>query len=89
MANTKSSIKKIKVSKRRAERNNVYLASAQSSLKQARKAISQKKKEPAQALTDKAIRALDKAASKGVIHKNNAARRKSRLLKRLNAMLEA
>jgi len=34
----------------------------------------------------KAIKALDKAASKGVIHKNNAARRKSRLVKKLNSM---
>jgi len=36
--------------------------------------------------TLKAIKALDKAASKGVIHKNNAARRKSRLVKKLNSM---
>jgi small subunit ribosomal protein S20 len=36
--------------------------------------------------TQEAIIALDKAAQKGVIHKNNAARRKSRLMKRLNAI---
>lgn len=38
-----------------------------------------------QAATLRAIRALDKAAEKGIIHKNNAARRKSRLMKRINA----
>lgn len=38
-----------------------------------------------QAATLRAVRALDKAAQKGIIHKNNAARRKSRLMKRINA----
>ena len=39
----------------------------------------------AKATVASAISALDRAASKGIIHKNNAARRKSRLAKRLNA----
>jgi small subunit ribosomal protein S20 len=39
--------------------------------------------EEAEAVTHQAVRALDKAAQKGIIHKNNAARRKSRLVKLL------
>lgn len=42
--------------------------------------------EEARQATRNAIIALDKAAEKGVIHKNNAARRKSRLMKRMNAL---
>lgn len=42
--------------------------------------------ELAQETTLMAISALDRAANKGVIHKNNAARRKSRLLKHLNSL---
>jgi small subunit ribosomal protein S20 len=43
----------------------------------------------AQDSLQEAVRALDRAAQKGVIHKNNAARRKSRLMKRYNRALEA
>ena len=43
----------------------------------------------AKAVTAEAIQALDKAAAKGVIHKNNASRRKSRLMARLSVMEKA
>jgi len=42
--------------------------------------------ESAEAATRVAVSALDKAAEKGILHKNNAARRKSRLMKRLSAL---
>jgi small subunit ribosomal protein S20 len=42
--------------------------------------------ESAREATVRAVKALDKAAEKGVIHKNNAARRKSRLMKQLAAL---
>jgi small subunit ribosomal protein S20 len=51
--------------------------------------IDGKKEGDAAEATKTAISALDKAAEKGVIHKNNAARRKSRLMKRLNAAAAA
>jgi small subunit ribosomal protein S20 len=55
-------------------------------VKQARHALEVGDLEAARTETLIAVRALDKAASKGVIHKNNAARRKSRLMKRLSAL---
>ena len=55
-------------------------------IKTARAEIKAGKVEDARAATLSAIRTLDKAVSKGVIHRNNAARRKSRLVKRLHAL---
>ncbi len=49
-------------------------------------AIEGGKKEDAVVAVKEAIRSLDRASSKGVIHKNNAARRKSRLMKQLVAL---
>jgi small subunit ribosomal protein S20 len=54
--------------------------------KQANAAIQAGDLEEARKATIEAIRVLDKAANKGVLHKNNAARRKSRLMKRLAAL---
>jgi small subunit ribosomal protein S20 len=63
---------------------------ARSRVRKAREAIAGAAKAPetAAALRE-AVVALDKAASKGVIHRNNAARRKSRLMQRLNKALAA
>ena len=66
-------------------RNRVYRGEARTFIARARTAIAGKDAEAAKAATLAAISALDKAAQKGVIHKNNAARRKSRLMKQLAA----
>lgn len=71
---------------KRRERNRVYRGRARTHIKQAQLAIDATDLETARAETMLAIQALDKAASKGVIHKNNAARRKSRLIKRLGTL---
>jgi small subunit ribosomal protein S20 len=55
-------------------------------VKKARLSIEEGEKESAAQATKVAISALDKAAEKGILHKNNAARRKSRLMKRLAAL---
>ena len=83
MANTKSAIKRIKTSEKRRQRNQAVKSATRTYVKKARTAIAQN---PAEAQVDvvAAISALDRAVSKGVIHRNNAARRKSRLMKRLN-----
>lgn len=85
MANIKSAIKRNKQNEKRRIRNRVYRGAARTYVARARVAIAAKDVETAQAVTLEAISALDKAVQKGVIHKNNAARRKSRLLKRLAA----
>ncbi len=84
MANTQSAIKRIRSSERRRRINQVHRSQARTYVKRARRLIESGQIEEAEAVTLVAVRALDKAAQKGVIHKNNAARRKARLVKQLN-----
>ncbi len=79
MANIHSAIKRNRSSKRRAVRNQVARSQARSAVKNARVAIASG--EDVNKNVNAAASALDKAAEKGVIHKRNAARRKSRLMK--------
>jgi small subunit ribosomal protein S20 len=83
LANIKSAIKRNKQNEKKRVRNRIYRGTARTFVARARTAIIQKDVEAAKAATLVAISALDKAAQKGVIHKNNAARRKSRLAKQL------
>ena len=84
MANTRSAIKQIRSSARKRERNRVFRSQARTYVNKARKLIAEGKIEEAREQAQLAIVALDKAAQKGIIHKNKAARYKSRLMKRLN-----
>jgi small subunit ribosomal protein S20 len=86
LANIKSQIKRNKQNEKRRLRNRNVNGQTRATVKNARLALSAGSVEDAQKTTMEAISALDKAAQKGVIHKNNAARRKSRLMKRLNAL---
>lgn len=86
MANIKSQIKRIKQNEKRRLRNRVVRGSSRSAVRNARLALESGNVEASQAAVLQAVSALDKAAEKGVIHKNNAARRKSRLMKRLAAV---
>ncbi|NMC84561.1 MAG: 30S ribosomal protein S20 [Anaerolineaceae bacterium] len=86
MANIKSAIKRNKQNEKKRIRNRVYRGTARTFVAKARTAINAKDAEAAKAATLEAISALDKAAQKGVIHKNNAARRKSRLMKELASL---
>lgn len=88
MANIKSQIKRNKQNEKRRLRNRVYRGSARTYVKRARLAIESGELEEAREATLEAVKYLDKAAEKGVIHKNNAARRKSRLVKHLAALEE-
>lgn len=83
MANTKSALKRIRIAEKRRERNTSYNSRVKTMLKKAEQTIASGTADVA-AITA-AISTLDKAATKGVIHKNNAARRKSRLMKKVNA----
>jgi small subunit ribosomal protein S20 len=88
LANTKSAIKRIKQNHKRRLRNRLITGRARTYIKYARSAINAGTPEEARSATKEAISALDKAAEKGVIHKNNAARRKGRLMRRLAQMEE-
>lgn len=83
MANTKSAKKRIRSNERKHQRNTVYRSRVKTMVKKAEQSIFSGK--PDEATIREAISSLDKAAVKGIIHKNNAARRKSRLMKKLNA----
>lgn len=86
MANIKSQIKRNKQNEKRRLRNRVYRGSARIAVRNARSAMETGNAEETQASLMQAISALDKAAEKGVIHKNNAARRKGRLMKAMAAL---
>ena len=82
MANIKSQIKRNRQNEKRRINNRNVRGAARTAVNQARAAFSEGNPETKEAVL-KAISAIDKAAEKGVIHKNNAARRKGRLMKKL------
>lgn len=84
MANTKSAIKRLRSAERRRLRNRIYRGGARTAVKKVRQLIEEGRIEEAREAMRAAASALDKAAEKGIIHKNNAARRKSRLMQQLN-----
>lgn len=86
MANKKSAIKRLRSAGRRRLRNRVYRGGARTIVRNARQLIEAGREEEAREAVRRAASALDKAAEKGIIHKNNAARRKSRLMRQLNQM---
>ncbi|HZU13714.1 MAG TPA: 30S ribosomal protein S20 [Chloroflexota bacterium] len=86
MANTKSAIKHIKTSEKRRKRNVAVKSATRTQVRKARQVIAQNPAEATEQLKT-AISQLDRAAAKGVIHRNNAARRKSRLMKAYQSKL--
>ncbi len=84
MANIKSAIKEIRASERRRKVNQLHRSRARTQVKQTRTLIEDGELTEAQAMLSQAASALDKAAKKGALHPNTAARRKSRLMKLLN-----
>jgi small subunit ribosomal protein S20 len=81
LANTRSAKKRIRQSRVRRLRNRIVRTRARSSVREARQPASPGEATGREAAVREAIRQLDKAAAKGVIHRNNAARRKRRLLR--------
>ena len=85
MANIKSAKKRIGITSKKQLRNKMVKSSTKTAVKKVLAAVASGDKEAAAAAHIQAVRAIDKAASKGVYHKNNAARKKSRLAKIVNA----
>ncbi len=85
MPNTKSAAKRMRIEQKRRARNRAVKSTVKTFITKAQKSIVA---EPEAEATTEAIRQaisqLDRAATKGVLHPNNVARRKSRLMKRLN-----
>ncbi len=83
MANIKSQIKRNRQNEKKRVRNRVFRGKARTLVARARNLVDTGDQAKTVEAVRQAVSALDKAAEKGVIHRNNAARRKSRLMKRL------
>lgn len=86
MANIKSQKKRIKTNEKARMRNRAYKSELKTAVRRVREAVAAGDQEAAQAAANKAGRLLDKAAAKGIIHKNQAANRKSGVQKLVNKM---
>lgn len=83
MPNIKSAIKRVKVSKAKTLKNTMRKSALKTVIKKAKTSIASKDSSATVSFKE-AVQAIDKAAAKNLIHKNTAARRKSRLAKALN-----
>ena len=86
MANIKSAKKRIEVAQIRADRNKAIKSGVKTAMKKVFAAVEAGNKEAAQAELANATKVIEMAASKGVYHKNNVARKVSRLSKAVNKM---
>jgi len=86
LANIKSAKKRILVNKTKADRNQAVKSAVKTSIKKVEAAVAAKDKEAAQAALINASSVIDKAETKGVLHKNNASRKVSRLSKAVNSI---
>lgn len=89
MARKRSALKAFRVAARRRERNRPVRSALRTYVSRARRSIEAASTEQASELVKIGVSQLDKAASKGIIHPNQAARRKSRLMHRLAAAVAA
>ncbi len=85
MPNVPSAKKRLKQSLKARERNRQYRAEMKTFVKKAQVSITASDKETAAPTVADALKKLDKIAQKGIIHKNKAARKKSRLMKKFNS----
>jgi small subunit ribosomal protein S20 len=86
VANIKSQIKRIRTNQKATERNKAVKSEVRSAVRATREAVAAGDKEKATTALRVATRKLDKAAGKGVIHKNQAANRKSAIAKQVAAL---
>ena len=86
MANIKSAKKRVLIAQRNTERNTAFKTSIKTAIKKVLACAASDDKSELNALLSKAYQLCDKAAGKGIRHKNTAARRKSRLTKAVNKL---
>ncbi|MBP3487556.1 MAG: 30S ribosomal protein S20 [Roseburia sp.] len=86
LANIKSAKKRILVTETKAARNKSIKSAVKTATKKVEAAVAAKDQEAAKAALTNAISTIESAASKGVYHKNNAARKVSRLTKLVNTV---
>ncbi len=86
MANIKSAKKRILVAQRNTERNTAFKTSIKTAVKKVLVCASSEDKSELNSLLSNVYKLCDKAVSKGILHKNTAARKKSRLTKAVNKL---
>lgn len=89
MPNTRSAAKRVRVTERRTLRNRMVKSRMKTFIRRYEAALAQGDVDMSAELLRKATSEIDRAAAKGVIHRNEASRRKSRLAARLNALAKA
>lgn len=86
VANIKSAKKRVLVTEKKTQQNKAVKSALKTQIKKFLSAVNAGDKETATALYPETVSAIDSAASKGIIHKNNAANKKAKLAKRLAAL---
>lgn len=86
MPNIKSKAKRVKTNNKRREYTSSYKASMRTAIKNVEAAVDSKDKATAEANLKLAYKKLDKAISKGIVHKNYAANQKARLAKKVSSL---
>jgi small subunit ribosomal protein S20 len=86
VANIKSQIKRIRTNEKARQRNKAVKSELKTYVRRVREAVEAGDKETATTALQKASRKLDKAVSKGVIHRNQAANRKSKLARQIDKL---
>jgi len=86
MPNIKSAEKRVKIIKKKTLRNNMIKSGYRTAVRKFEQAVEAGNKEEATVLFSEATKKIDQACTKGVLVKNTAARKKSRLAKKLNAV---
>jgi len=89
VANIKSSIKRIEIARKRTRINAARKSMMKTAIKRFEQSLASGDPERIQATYRHAIKIIDRMASKGLIHKNNAARKKSKLSRKLNQVQQA
>ena len=86
MPNIKSAKKRVRVTRVRTLRNKIYRSELKTTIKKFLAAVSAGDKAAAEAAYIAAVKKVDKASARGIIHKNKAARKKSQFTKMLNSL---
>ena len=86
MANIKSQMKRVKTNEKRRQRNKSVKSAVRTAIRRFREAVEAGDQEQVVERQRSASKALDKAASKGVIHQNQAANKKASMARRVNAV---
>jgi small subunit ribosomal protein S20 len=85
---SKSAKKRVRVAKTKEKRNKIAKENLKNAIKQFEEAVENEKLEAAQESLKEAKQVIDKSVNKGIIHENNAARKKSKLDRKFNSLSE-